>query len=266
MRCAHLIGVLGVMTVVASLGARANPTPRQLGEADRYCRFGNQALKSGNLSKARGLFEKALKVFPSFPDAHTGMGHVAMASRKFEEALAEYNLASSAYVEFSDALFDLQLLHFDQAQDRISKLRDEISGYRRLLSAQPFGNSAVLDRKITELEQEIQQLEQTRSPALDPRKREAPGEVHFYIGNALFNLLRLDEALRAWETCAHLTPRFPLVYNNLAVAYWKQGHPDKALNSLSRAESLGLPVNSRFRADLERSASQQVSATLTTQP
>ena len=59
-----------------------------------------------------------------------------------------------------------------------------------------------------------------------------PGELHFYIGNALFNMNRLDEALEAWETCARMTPRFSLVYNNLAVAYWKKGRLDRAVDRI----------------------------------
>lgn len=259
MRRLQGFAVFGVIASLACHAAHANPTPHQINEADRYCRFGTRALKAGNIGKARGLFEKAMRVLPAFPDAHMGLGHVAMGDRKFEEALAEYNLARLAYVEFSDALFDLQLRHYDQAQDRISRLRDEVGTYRRMMAARPFGNTAQMDRGITELEQEIQRLEQVRSPAADAKSREAPGETYFYIGNALFNLSRLDEAVQAWETSAMESPRFSLVYNNLAVAYWKQGRFEEAVNSLNRAERLGLPVNPRFRADLERSSSHRVS-------
>ena len=246
----------GVLFALSVLHASASPTPRQLRDADRYCQFGNQTLKSGNLNKARGLFEKAVKILPEFPDARLGLGHVAMGERSFETALAEYSAARDGYVKFENSLFELQLLHYTQAQDEISKVRDEIRNYLRLTAGRSSQNASLVERRVTELEEIVHQLEMVKAPSLDAG-REAPGEVHFFIGNALFNLNRLNEAVEAWETCARKSPKFPLVYNNLAVAYWKQGNIDQARESLARAERLGLPVNPSFKADLDKSASER---------
>ena len=256
------------LLLVASLapapaaGSTDRPTDRQIRDADRYSQFGTQALKSGNLHRARTLFEKALKVIPSFPDAHMGMGHVAMGERRFEDALREYSLAREEFVEFSDGLFDLRLLHYQQTQEEIGKIHDEIMNLQKLAYTKPIGSANLIERKILELEEEIHQLEMIKPPEVDAA-RQPPGEVHFYIGNALFNLNRPDEALTSWETCARMSPRFSLVYNNLAVAYWKRGRVDLAIDSLERAERLGLAVNPRFKADLQSTRAETVgSATL----
>jgi tetratricopeptide (TPR) repeat protein len=180
-----------------------------------------------------------------------------MGERRFEDALEKFSLARDEYVEFSDSLFDLKLLHYQQSQEEIGKIRDEIMNLQKLVYTKPLGSANMIERRILELEGEIHQLEMIKPPQIDAA-REPPGEVHFYIGNALFNLDRLDEALTAWETCARMSPKVSLAYNNLAVAYWKRGRVDLAMDSLDRAERLGLAVNPRFRADLQSHLSERV--------
>ncbi len=81
-----------------------------------------------------------------------------------------------------------------------------------------------------------------------------PGEFHFYVGNAMFQLGRVDGAVESWERCRDAKPRFAMVYNNLALAYWKQGRLDDAVAALDKAGELGFPVNPDFRADLTRAS------------
>ena len=250
------IAVLGTAAQAASVKLAPSPTQRQVGEADRNCQFALQALKSGNVNKAKSLYTKALKVFPEFPDALTGLGHVALSERRFGEALMDFKRARSAYQTFSGALFELQMERFHYSQGLIASLRDQIRDTQRLITTRTKegGNTGRLEQHVTELEARIQQLETVKAP--DATGVTEPGELHFYLGNALFNMNRLDEALDEWETCARMAPHFSLVYNNLAVAYWKKGELDRAIGSLSRAERLGLPVNPAFKADLERSAAE----------
>ena len=249
------VAVLGAVTIAAPAKLAASPSPRQVGEADRNCQFALQALRSGNIVKAKSLYGKALRAFPEFPDALTGLGHVAMSERRFDEALQDFDAAQRAYADFSNTLFELQLQRFQHNQERIALLRDEIRDTQRLIATRmTSGNSGRLDQHIMQLESEIQQLETMKAP--DAASTGEPGELHFYIGNALFNMNRLDDALEAWETCARMAPRYSLVYNNLAVAYWKKGLIDRALESLARAERLGLPVSPSFKADLEHAAAE----------
>jgi tetratricopeptide (TPR) repeat protein len=260
----RLKGVVFGVAVFAATAAAApaklavSPTQRQVGEADRHCQFALQALRTGNVAKAKSLYGKALKTFPEFPDALTGLGHVAMSERRFDEALQDFNDARHAYVSFSGALFELQLERFQHTQEQIGQLRDQIQSMEQLIATRMSsvsGNSGRLEQHILELQSQIQMLETVKAP--DPASGAEPGELHFFIGNALVNLDRFDEAVEEWETCARTSPRFALVYNNLAVAYWKKGRLDRALESLARAEQLGLPVNPQFKADLERSAAER---------
>ena len=129
-----VVAVLGNSVIAASSKLAPTPSQRQVGEADRHCQFGLQALKSGNVAKAKSLFSKALKVFPDFPDALTGLGHVAMSERRFGYALIEFKEARSAYQTFSSALFELHMDRFQHTQGEIAALRDEIRDTQRLVA------------------------------------------------------------------------------------------------------------------------------------
>jgi tetratricopeptide (TPR) repeat protein len=249
-----LVG-LGAVLAFCNLESIASPTPAEIREADRYSQFGNKALKTGNLRKAKVLFEKALEKLPDFPDAHLGLGHLAMNEANFAIALREYCQARDAYTSMEDALLELQVAHYNEAQAQIGKVRGEIQYYHQILAGRGALDAPLLERRVIDLEAAVQQLELIRPPRASA-KQEAPGEVHFFIGNALFNLDRLDEAVDEWAACSRINPKFPLVYNNLAVAYWKKGEIDRARQSLSRAESLGLRVNPRFHTDLDQVAAK----------
>src|SRR4029453_19327188 len=98
---------LGTAAVAEPAKLAASPTQRQAGEATRNCQFPLKALRSGNVTKVKSLYGKALKIFPEFPDALTGLGHVAMTERRFDQALTLFQEAEGAYRTFSDALFEL---------------------------------------------------------------------------------------------------------------------------------------------------------------
>jgi Flp pilus assembly protein TadD len=138
-----------------------------------------------------------------------------------------------------------------EAQKKIIEIQDQIA-YLRSTRVATRSPEATIERQIRMLEEEVRRLEASEPPVKEAG-HEAPGEVYFFIGNALFNLGRVDEAVVQWERCREKSPKFPLVYNNLAVAYWRSGRREEARQMLARAEELGFPVDPRFKEDLAAS-------------
>ena len=68
----------GLALLVAGVLA-AVPTERQVRQASAFCRRAEDAASHGDRDRAAALFDRALAVLPSFPDAHLGTGHLAMA-------------------------------------------------------------------------------------------------------------------------------------------------------------------------------------------
>ena len=82
------------------------------------------------------------------------------------------------------------------------------------------------------------------------------GTIDFYIGNALFRLGRLAEAVASWSASVERSPGLLPAYNNLAVGYWMLGRIDDARAVLAHAADRGLVVNPNLKADIEAGAAR----------
>jgi len=238
---------------VTAAGA-SEATERALRQAMGYSQRGMRALEKGNGARAA----------EDLPDAHAGLGHVAMQQRRFEDALREYLRAQEAYRRFASDRVELAQDRYTRTRDQIQKLSDlkgavEAEQMRAQVRGGPLGTGAGpsegrLQRDRLVYEQEIARLEsQTQTvPALESDDSEPPAAYYFYEANALFNLKRNDEAIAAWRRAVARDPNYAVAFNNLAVAYWMAGRLEDAQTSLARADSLGFKVNPSFRADLEK--------------
>lgn len=244
---AALVAVLGTAREAPAAPASA----RDLQRAAAECQEGTRLLTANDVAKAKERFGKALGFVATYPDAHLGMGHVDMREGKFDEALKEYQLAREGYQELGESLMDLQGKRFNETQRTIGTLRDNL---RNLRSSQTQNSARAdptrIDREAAMIEDQIRRLEAVQMPMRD-KPTEAPGEIYFHMGNAQFRLERIDDAIASWETCAQKAPKFSMVFNNLAVVYWKKGRLDDAKKALAHAKELGFPVNPQFQADLD---------------
>jgi tetratricopeptide (TPR) repeat protein len=236
-----------------------DPSAEDLQRAGRYTNRGTKALTAGNLRKARGNFLDAVKIVPMYPDALTGLGHVAMREREFEAALFSFEQAKYGYSQIGSALFEIRMDRYTQAQEKLLELRHVLAALERRIGGN--GNNGgkgtyPLSGEVMRVQQTIQRMEAVQPPNASDSAR-PPGEISFFIGNALMNLNRIDEAVAAWRACARETPSFALVYNNLAVASWIRGEISKAWSYAQRAEELGFRGNPTFRESLEQQLAEQ---------
>jgi tetratricopeptide (TPR) repeat protein len=243
-----------IAAVVSAIGliAAADVDTIDLKRTAALTEKGFTALKAGNRAKAAELYEKALTILPFFPDANLGFGHIAMGERDFSEALRLYERAKTGYLEMGDDLFRIRLRKYNQARQEISRQRDRISALQSEIGGTTQRSVARIRAESLQGEQAIQQLEAIELPEHD-ESDPVPGEIDFYIGNALLNLDRPEDAISSWRECAKKSPQFPLVQHNLAVAYWRVGRLDEALRFAERAEQLGYTAPPGFKADIERS-------------
>jgi tetratricopeptide (TPR) repeat protein len=252
--------VLVVTATATAMGAASDTQERQLRRAMSDAASGMSALGKGNVKKARELFEQSLAAVPDYPEGHLGLGHIAMQEKRFEDALKEFQAAEAGYTSMSAVAAQMASARYSRSRDELQSLRAELSK----LDSQTMQNKAPqagttardasesqVERDRTQLQSRIRTLEAMNPPS-STGKPEAPAEVFFFEGNALFDLKRTQEAIAMWEKARERNAKLPLVENNLAVAYWTTGRLDDARTAMERAEALGFKVNPNFRADLEK--------------
>lgn len=241
--------MLATLALLAAI-APVLTSPADQRTAEAACNAGRAALAAGQLSEASAAFERALTVWPHMPEAHVGLGHVAMRREQFEVALNAYRAARTAFLALSVESINHGLKRVEEAKRAIENREDEIRQVNDPKTGVDEHHAAYRTRQ---LEGEIAQLRSLDRPINQPTEN-APAEIDFFIGNALFRLARIEEAVAAWEQCAKTDRNYAPVFNNLAVGYFKLKRIPEAREALVRAEAAGIVVDARFKQDLERAA------------
>lgn len=257
-----LAGFPALLFGVLAAAATGEVAERDLRQAMGYAQRGLAALQKGNAARAREEFVRAVSKIPNLPDAHAGLGHLAMREKRFEEALREYRLAETGSMEMISFRVQLESERFARSRDELQRLRaiemqltQEANRNQTRGGGSPNSagdmNAGSIQRELAEVGARVRVLE-TMSPPTPDASYEPPADVLFFQGNALFDLKRIDDAVLVWEAAVKRMRGSGPLHNNLAVAYWKQGRIDDAWASLRRAEAAGFKVNPSFRADLEK--------------
>lgn len=257
--------ILAVMMCVAVTSAPcADPSvvdPDDLKRSTHLTGKGDKALRAGNLGKAVEHYRRALSIVPELPEAHIGLGHVWMQQRKFHSAYLAFQEARAGYENLSGDLFLLRDQRHRDARQEANYLRQQAADLENEAlnfeaqaayapNPQQLNNIARrLRARQDQLLTQASNLESVEAPTVDTLDH-VPGELHFFLGNALLNLDRIDAAVAEWERCARKSPKFPLVYNNLAVGYWRLNDVSRARDALTTAERLGFEVNPHFKQEL----------------
>lgn len=244
MRPCRIASVLAGAFVLAGIPSFARMAIPDVQRASGYCQSAERAMRAGNVRKARESLTKALVIMPNFPGAHMGLGHVALMEKRFADALREYQEARTDYALVNDAMMALKVRDYADSKLEIVALQDEIRNQAKL---------APVAFRLNRLENAVQRLQRMDPPTRQVLE-EPPGQIDFYIGNALHHLGRLDEAVASWEESVRKDHEIGPAYQNLAVGYWEQGRYAEARRTLAEAEKRGLRTSPDLKADLERSA------------
>lgn len=243
--------ILSALVVLVWCSAVPAVTPSDVDKAMRFSQRGFAAFESSNLKKARLQFEKALNVVPDLPDAHLGLGHVAISENRYEDALWEYEAARDSYPKLGALLFDIEMKRFQELRNQIPRLQQDLMMIQR--GDLPMSSSDQRMR-ISEIQQRIRDIEKMPTPTPDT-VGDPPASIHFFVGNALTRLGRWEQAVESYEAAVAADPKYGQAYHNLAVAYWRAGRVEDAMNSLNRAKELGATVNPNLESDLRKAYS-----------
>jgi tetratricopeptide (TPR) repeat protein len=116
---------------------------------DWYLERGNSALETGDVERARQLFDEALRARPGSAEALTGLGYLAMELGTPASAVTRFQMAArSGYAEANIGL--------GEALRRMGRHAEALAAYRSYLERSPTGPSAyVARRQVAELEERL---------------------------------------------------------------------------------------------------------------
>ncbi len=236
-----------VVSVQSAEIGRASDTKK----ARKLCTQATEALKSGRVEEGRGLFRKALEIAPDFPDAHVGLGQMAMAEQRYKDAYAAFQRAETAYIEYANEVIRRAQQNENAKMDEMARLADASS--QVAISSSKSGAAPMAQAKLYN---RAQQLAISDGPLPTSVELTNPlGQIDYYAGNALFRLGELAGAIDYFEASVKYSPLHLPSYVNLAIAYWKSGRSEDALSALARAEAQGLKVDPKLRADISAAPS-----------
>ena len=100
---------------------------------------GQSALESGQVQMAKRLFEQALFLHPNSPQAHTGLGYVALEKSRPVLAMEHFNAATRAGN-------DEALIGLADAYRRLGRTRDAVRAYQNYVNRSPNGRQVSIAR------------------------------------------------------------------------------------------------------------------------
>ena len=178
-----VVSVLAAVSSAAASGSAGNE--RTLRQAIGYAQRGAESLQKGNVASALKDFNLALEREPRLPEAHLGLGHVAMREKRFGDALREYRLAQQGHREIASLVLLVQADRYAKSREQLDRLRETEnqldSESRRMevrgggLSSGSSGSLSVgqLERERVEVNHQIQTLE--AGCAVSSRRRSGAG-------------------------------------------------------------------------------------------
>ena len=127
--------------VVATPEPKTEPAPppvsfeKLIADADRQ-------LENGSSEKARGLYERALKLKPGAAQALAGLGYVALDHGRTPQAFSLFKRALAQKPDFGPAVFGLAEAHRTTGDEEIA-----LSHYRRYIAVDPGGTDVPAARQ-----------------------------------------------------------------------------------------------------------------------
>lgn len=189
-----------------------------------------------------------LAIDPRSAEAHLLLGiayRIVGSPELMGEAVAELRQALALNPDFSPAHFYLARIYLDLG--RAARAREELES----ALVQVPGNPqflALLGEAERQLKNPRRSVELTRQAL---QADESFAEARYYLGLALFDLGRRDEAIKELERVVQSGPKVADAYFSLGTAYLEAGRVDEALETLSRGTHVD-PSRPDLRIQLTR--------------
>jgi tetratricopeptide (TPR) repeat protein len=220
-------------------------------EAMRHLHLGQENLRSERWDVAEPEFRAAAKLDPLLELAHYGLGQVAMATKRYPEAL-------TAYLNCREAFRTLVALGQTNRMDNEKRLMDQIQDLqdqRRMLES---GRVKVLDLSamMQRVDMMIRELQSRRYQTADAPPP-IPTWISVALGSAYFRNGAMADAEREYRAALAVEPKLGEAHNNLAVVCMLSGRYPEAEEEIKAAEKAGFKINPQLKEDLKKASARR---------
>ncbi|MBL7224519.1 MAG: tetratricopeptide repeat protein [Desulfobacteraceae bacterium] len=188
--------------------------------------------QSGKNDIAVDLINKAIKIDPEQPVFYNSLGSTLNDLRYIDEAIICYEKAISLKPDYAEAFCNLA-----NAFRYEGKVHEAINCYQKAIQSSPdfvepyyFMGNLFLDQGMLDQAVTCYQKTVQLSPGM--------AEAYCNMGNALQAQCRFDEAITCYEKAARLSPDLAEVYSNMGSALKELGRLDEAMACYEKAVKL----------------------------
>ena len=208
---------------------------------------GRDAMATERFEEAVAEFQAAIELDPLFTLAYYRKGQAHM-------TLKEYAQAERAFIGCREAHQNLAGLQLSDREDFERRREEEIQqleNEQRLMETGQLKGSGSASKRNTEMASRVSELRRNRrksgseAPAI-------PAELSVSLGSAYFRQGKMDLAEQEWKTAAIANPKLGEAHNNLAALYLMTAKLDDAEKELKLAEKAGYQVHPRLKDDIEK--------------
>lgn len=220
------------------------PRPAQDAGSKEHYYCGKIYLESGELDKAINEFRKAHDADPGDPNIMIGLGRSYLAGGNTNEAVGILETALKKAPDYADIHYYLGLA-FTRAGDR-EKATNE---FKEALNINPKYNAAKqqLDGLLKSGERRHRRKQKKlKQKEVEEQRKSKQANVHFHMGNALYEKGMLKEAMAEYKEALSLRPNYPDIHNRLGEVYMARGAHQKAEEEFLAS----LKINPKYLAAL----------------
>jgi len=224
--------------------------------ADSRFLKGKKYFNEKKYPKAQKEFLNCLAIMPEHDEAHYYLAFIHYHQQEFPKAMDHIKQAK----HHNQLLSKVRLrLNKDVNRDLLTQ-KSEMEERKQELWDQYYKTSdqqlkVTLRRTILELERQLNEIHKKLSEKQET-KHQIPAPYHLLHGNIAFQQKDFKAAYSQYMNALRVDPDYGDAYNNLANLYFTTGQFKGALQSLQIAESKGLEINKKFKADIEKKLKQ----------
>jgi len=204
-----------------------------------YYHYGKVYLESGEPENALEQFEAALEAEPDNPNILIGMGRARIQMKQYEKAVEHLEAAAKKAPDFADVHYHLGAVFL-----KLNRKEKAINEFKEALNINP--GYTVAKRRLDELiapgGRDDKKVKDKKRGMEEAERVSRQANIHFHMGNALFEKGMLSEAYEEYRQAVELRPNYPDIRNRLGELYVRRNDFNQACEEFETA----LEINPKY--------------------